>query len=297
MKYYEPQLRTAKEVGDRSEEGRALSNLGNVFYCLGDFEKAREYHKLHLKIAIDLGDSSGEGYAYGNLGNTFHMLGLCEKAMKYHDLHLQIVKELGDRVGEEKAYGNLGRVLRSLGDIKRAIEYHELQRSIAQEEGLMADQACAYYELGCSVESQGSELEALKHYKSSARLFEGIRVGLPCKQTNYFRDEWKINLFDVYQCVYTALCRMYVSLNMFLEALYAAEKGRAQALLDILGSHFGKNSAQILSCEQGGNMSDILKYISSNTIYLGLDKNNINIWLLQPGQGVEFRRKSIHSDP
>ncbi|KAL9965088.1 hypothetical protein ACROYT_G028836 [Oculina patagonica] len=207
MKYYEPQLRTAKEVGDRSEEGRALSNLGNVFYCLGDFEKAREYHKLHLKIAIDLGDSSGEGYAYGNLGNTFHMLGLCEKAMKYHDLHLQIVKELDDRVGEEKAYGNLGRVLRSLGDI----EYHELQRSIAQEEGLMADQACAYYELGCSVESQGSELEALEHYKSSARLFEGIRVGLPCKQNNYFRDEWKINLFDLYQCVYTALCRMYPS--------------------------------------------------------------------------------------
>ncbi|KAL9958841.1 hypothetical protein ACROYT_G035910 [Oculina patagonica] len=193
-----------------------------------------------------MGDRSGEGYAYGNLGKTFHKLGLCIEALGYHERNLAVVVEQGDRVGEEKAYGNIGCVHRSLGDIERAIRYHELQRSIAKEEGMMADEACAYYELGCSVESQGSEIEALEYYKSSARLFEEIRAGLPCKQTNCFKDEWKINLFDVYQCVYTALRRLYLNQNMVVEALFAAEKGRAQALLDLLGSHFGKNSTQIL---------------------------------------------------
>ena len=291
--YFELQLSAAQEIGQKVEEGKALSNLGTLFYCLGEFKKASEYHQNHLNIATDLGDRSGEGYALSNLGNTFHRLGSLTKAMEYHKRSLKILKELGDRVGEEKAYGNLGRVLRSLSDLKQAIEYHKLQLSIAKEEGMRADEACASYELGCSLESQGSKMVALEYYKSSARLFEEIRAGLPRYQTNSFKDEWKINLFDVYQCVYTALCRLYLSLNMILEALSAAEKGRAPALLDFLRSNYGINSTQIPSFEQEEAISGIMKYISSNTIFLGLDNNQINIWLLQPGKGLEFKSRSM----
>lgn len=291
--YYERQLSTAEEIGDKVEEGKALSNLGTLFYCRGDFEKASECHQKHRYIAIELGDRSGEGYALTYLGSAFHRLGSFKEAMEYHERSLKIVKELGDRVGEEKAYGNLGRVFRSLGDFKQATEYHNLQLSIAKEEGMKADEACANYELGCSSESQGSEMVALEYYKSSARLFEEIRADLPRYQTNSFKDEWKINLFDVYQCVYTALCRIYLNLNMTLEALFAAEKGRAQALLDFLSSHYGANSAQIPSSEQEEAMSAIMKYISSNTIFLGLDNNKINIWLLQPGKGLQFKSRSM----
>ena len=291
-KYYELQLSIAQDIGDKVEEGKALGNLGTLFYCLGDFEKASEYHKKHLNVALKLGDRSGEGYALSYLGNTFHRLGSLMVAMEYHERSLKIFKELGDRVGEEKAYGSLGRVYRSLGDFKKAIEYLKLQLRIAKEEGMRADEACASYELGCSSESEGSEMVALEYYKSSARLFEEIRADLPRYQTNSFKDEWKINLFDVYQCVYTSLCRIYLNLNMTLEALFAAEKGRAQALLDFLISHYGANLAQIPSCEQEA-MSGIMKYISSDTIVLALDNNKINIWLLQPGKGLQFKSRSM----
>ena len=291
--YYERQLCIAIKVGEKVEERKALNNLGTLFYCLGNFEKASENHKKHLHIAIELGDRSGEGYALSYLGNTFHRLGSLTVAMEYHERSLTIFKELGDRVGEEKAYGNLGRVYRSLGDFKNAIKYHKLQLRIAKEEGMRADEACASYELGCSSESEGSEMVALEYYKSSARLFEEIRADLPRYQTNSFKDEWKINLFDVYQCVYTALCRIYLNLNMTLEALFAAEKGRSQALLDFLISHYGANLAQILSCEQEEAMSGIMKYISSDTIVLALDNNKINIWLLQPGKVLQFKSRSM----
>lgn len=265
--YYEKQLCTAIEIGDKVEEGKALGNLGTLFYCLGDYERASEYHKKHCHIAIELGDRSGEGYALNYLGSTFYRLGSLMKARDYHERSLKIVKQLGDRVGEEKAYGDLGRVFRGLGDFEKAIEYHKLQLSIAKEEGMRADKACANYELGCSSESQGSKMVALEYYKSSARLFEEIRADLPRCQANSLKDEWKINLFDVYQCVYTALCRIYINLNMSLEALSAAEKGRAQALLDFLISLYGANSAQIPSCEQDEAMFGIMTYISSDTIF------------------------------
>ena len=293
VKYYELQLCTAIEIGEKVEEGKALSNLGTLSYILGDFRKASKYHEKHICIAIELGDRSGEGHALGCLGNAFHRRGSFMKAMEYHQRSLEIVKELGDRVGEEKVYGNIGRVFRSLGDFGRAIECHKLQLRIAKEEAMKADEACANYELGCSTESQGSKMVALEYYKSSARLFEEIRAALPRYQTNSFKDEWKINLFDVFQCVYTALCRIYLNLDMTLEALSAAEKGRAQALLDFLSSHYGKNSAQIPLCEQDEPMSGIMKCIPSNTIFLGLDNNKINIWLLQPGKGLQFKSKSM----
>lgn len=291
--YYEKQLCTAIEIGDKVEEGKALSNLGTLFYCLGEYNRASEYHEKHWLIAIELGDRSGEGYSLSYLGNTFHRLGSFMTAKEYHERSLMIVKELGDRVGEEKAYGDLGRVFRSLGNFEKAMEYHKLQLSIAKIEGMRADEAWANYELGCSSESEGSEMVALEYYKSSARLFEEIRVDLPRYQVNSLKDEWKINLFGVYQCVYTALCRIYINLNMSLEALSAVEKGRAQALLDFLISLYGANSAQIPSCEQDEVMFGIMTYISSDTIVLGLGNHKINIWLLQPGKGLQFKSRSM----
>lgn len=291
--YYEKQLCTAIEIGDKVEEGKALSNLGTLFYCLGEYNRASEYHEKHWLIAIELGDRSGEGYSLSYLGNTFHRLGSFMTAKEYHERSLMIVKELGDRVGEEKAYGDLGRVFRSLGNFEKAMEYHKLQLSIAKIEGMRADEAWANYELGCSSESEESEMVALEYYKSSARLFEEIRVDLPRYQVNSLKDEWKINLFGVYQCMYTALCRIYINLNMSLEALSAVEKGRAQALLDFLISLYGANSAQIPSCEQDEVMFGIMTYISSDTIVLGLGNHKINIWLLQPGKGLQFKSRSM----
>ena len=66
----------AKEVGDSAGEGGA-HNLGNVYLCLGDIQRAREY----LSIAKESGDRAGEERAYGNLGNAYHWLGNFQQAI------------------------------------------------------------------------------------------------------------------------------------------------------------------------------------------------------------------------
>ena len=45
IKYLEMYLKFSKEVGDRPGEGKAYGKLGNTFYGLGDFQKAKEYHE------------------------------------------------------------------------------------------------------------------------------------------------------------------------------------------------------------------------------------------------------------
>lgn len=74
IKLYKACLSTAKNVGDRTEEGRACGHLGNAYCRLGDFKQAIEYHKLHLSIAKEVGDKNGEASAYCGLGNVYHRL-------------------------------------------------------------------------------------------------------------------------------------------------------------------------------------------------------------------------------
>ena len=294
--FYKLQLSAAKEVGDKVEEGQAFSSLGSVYQCLGDYTRGVECHERHLVIATELGDRWGEGRAYCNLGNICHIRGDLQRARDYYGKHISIVRELGNRNEEGKAFGNLGQVYHDEREFQKAIEYHKKQLDIAKEEGMKADEARAYYELGRNLDSLDSLTEAVQCYTLSAQLFHEIRDHLPSKQTSVFKDEWMINLSDVYQCVHTALCRTLLKLNMDLEALLVVESGRAQALVDILGSRFGKDLAQLRSSSQGATIPDAFKYISSKTIVLGLDADKINIWLLLPGQteqGAKCVRKSV----
>ena len=125
---HECHLKIAKELGDRSGEGKAYGNLGTAYHGLGDFEKAIDYLERNLKIAIELGDRSDEGLAYGNLGCSNNSRGDFETAVGYFKRHLEIAKDLGDRSGEAVACSNLGRGFECLGQVSVAIRY--FQRSI-----------------------------------------------------------------------------------------------------------------------------------------------------------------------
>lgn len=284
LECFEKQLAIARKVGDKKSERRACSSFGSIFQGWRNYN---EYHKKHLEGAIESGDKAGEGHAYGNLGMVFDRVGDRAKAIEYLELNLAIVKELGDRVGERTVCGNLGRVHHGLKNFERAIEYHEMQLSIAEEEKCEIDEARAYYHKGCNLESLESLKEALACYKSSARLCNNIRASLQSRKNNVFTDEWKINLFDEFNPVYIALCRTLLKLDFVLEALWAVEQGRAQALAHAIQSRYGIQTYQL---KQDDAVSDVCKHISTNTIFFAIDNDIMYIWLLTPDQGVRFEK-------
>lgn len=300
----------------------------------GDLRKAVEYLNRSLEINIELDDISGEGHAYGYLGIAFHRLGDLEKALKYHQGNLTIVRQLGEKAEEGKAYGNLGRVYRSLRDFNQAIVYHELQLSIARKQTRKVDEAMAHYDLACnfesladsarespadsresqaesrespaksrespaesrespaeSLESQAEYLtKARERYQFCAKLLNNVRP----RKISTFNDEWKINLFDEYKHVYSDLCRVLSKLQLDSEALLAAEQGRAQGLRDFMESRYQIETVQPFSSKQDGRVSDIYRDIPANTVFLGIDTDTINIWLLMPGQDVQFEKRPVH---
>ena len=284
IEYHNLHLKIAKEIGDKHGEGGAYGNLGNAYLSLGDFKKAIEYCNLHLKIAKEVGDKHGEGGAYGNLGNAYRRLGDFKKAIEYHNLDLKIAKEVGDKHGEGRAYGNLGNAYRRLGDFKKAIECLNLHLKIAKEVGDKSLEAMAYCSLGCVFELQGGLPKAVEHYQASINLFNSLRVLLKSK------DEWKVNFRNQHQMAYTGLWRVLVEQGNVNEALFVAEKGRAQALTDLMESSFCGGTSH-----HKGEDEDcaVLTNVPSNTVFQAVDNANVNLWVVSEGKQVQLRQSKL----
>ena len=327
INYHNQDLSISQKVGDRVGEGRAYGNLGNVYHLLGKFQEALNYHNQDLSITKEVGDRAGEGRAYGNLGHAYHFLDNFEQAMKYFRQQLSIAKEVGDRIAAGCAYGSLGMVYHSLGDFEQAIEYlnytlsiakgagkrvvegraycylgnaysslNEFQQAIeyfrqylciTEEVGDKFHEGDAYYRLGISLEKLGCWNEALFHFITSVEILDAVRASYISE------DSLKISFRDLSKGAYTCLWRVLIMLQLTDEALYSAEKGRAQALVDALKINYGLKSLSLKSNESEEELTIILKKISVSTVFLAVQKETINMWVLRKERKAIFRQAEL----
>ena len=279
---YKEQLCIARKVGYRAEEGRAYENLGNTHGCLRD---RIQHSKSSLRIAKELGDVVMEGTAHRNLGKHYLSLRRLEEALEHFSRCLSIAKESRNRAAEGRAYDNLAHVYSAQDKLEQAIEYQNLSLCIAQEQGDDAEQGNAYFGLGCSYESLGSLDEALHCYESSLKKFNAIR------DRRQPKDEWKINLRNEYHLVNIALWGILIKQKKIDEALLAAEKGRAEALIDLLESKYRFTRKQEVAPE----MPQVPK-LPSNTLFLSIGRKEIYFWVILQGNVVHFDKKYVEVD-
>ncbi|XP_044183534.1 tetratricopeptide repeat protein 28-like, partial [Acropora millepora] len=296
IEYHEKDLKIAKEIGDRAGEGRAYGNLGNAYDSLGDYQKAINYHEKDLKIAKEIGDRAGEGGAYGNLGIAYRSLGDYQKAIEYHEKRLKFAKEIGDRAGEGGAYGNLGNAYHSLGDYQKAIKYHEKDLKIAKEIGDRAGEGGAYGNLGIAYRSLGDYQKAIEYHEKhnfgcSVEAFNGVRSCLKSK------DDWKLSFREQYETTNTFLWKSLLRLEKLDEALFAAERGRAQTLTDnLLIQYKLPESLLAATVDFKEILPRLFTELSSPALFLAIEGLEINIWLLRRGKKVTFRKGRLEGD-
>ncbi|MFZ0889297.1 MAG: tetratricopeptide repeat protein [Candidatus Binataceae bacterium] len=163
--WFEAALGAARRLGDRGAEGRALGNLGNAYFLLGNHRRAIEFHEQVRAIFREIGDRRGEGNALGSLGNAYHARGEYRRAIQFYEQARAISREIGDREGEGAALGNLGLAYRSLGDCRRAIEFHEQACAIAREIGDRRGEGNALGGLGVAYDSLGDYRRAIEFHE------------------------------------------------------------------------------------------------------------------------------------
>ncbi|XP_073249719.1 tetratricopeptide repeat protein 28-like [Porites lutea] len=287
LEYTNKSLIFAKEDGNRAMEGEAYSVLGATYLNLNEFERAMECHKKHLSIANEVGDRRGKGHAYLNIGNVHNSLGDVPRAMEYYKQSLSNAEEIGDRDGQGHAYCHLGSCYAHLHDFKEAIECYKQHLRISEEIGDRKGEACAHVGLGQSFLHSYSLNEALEHFRCSVKVYDTIRA------SSISEDELKISFRTQHQFAYTHLWYVLVMLERNDEALYAAERGRAQALLDALKVTYGLTSLSPRSIESEEEVRNISRKTTVLTVFLALHLKTVNIWVLGKEGNPIFRQAEI----
>ena len=294
MEFYRLGLGITKETGDRDSEGHGYNNLGCSYHSLGDIKKAMEFCQLGLEIAQETGNRDSEGRGYINLGGVYHSLGDLKKAMESYRLGLGIAKETGNRNLEGYAYNNLGSVYESLDDVKKAIAFYQLGLGIAKETGDRKLKRHGYSNLARSYYFFGDIFKAEEFGKSCVKLVEKMRVLLQGK------DAWKIHVRDESDFSFRILWRLQLQKGKTLEALFTAEIGRAQALMDLMKSQLGvrKTIGNSSKPQMDLTISSISSHITSPTLFLAEDTNinAVYFWLLLNGQQFNFFEKKVSDD-
>ena len=167
----------------------------------------------------------------------------------------------------------------------KANNLYNVALKIAKEVEDKSLETMAYYSLGCVFELQGGLPKAVEHYQTSIDLSNSLRILLKSK------DEWKVNFRDQYQDAYTGLSRVLVEQGNIVEALFAAEKGQAQALTDLMESSFRGGTSQH---KRGDEILAVLKKVSSDTVFQAVDKADINLWVVSEGKQVHLRQNKLN---
>ena len=287
IEFYEQSLRIAIEIGAKDREGHVYGNLGTAYYSLNDYEKAIEFYQQSLRIAEEIGDKVSEGKSYSSLGASYGCLGDYKKVIEFHQQSLRIAKEIGDKEEEGRAYKNLGASYGLLGDYKKEIEFNQQSLSIAKEIGDKNLEQNTYASLGHSFEKRHDFRKAEECYESSIKVFEEMRFLLREK------DEWKITFRDQFK-MYNYLWLVQLKQGKTKEAFLTTERGRAQALTDLMESQFGAKSTPSASKEQMEIITNISSFISSSITFLVEVFESVFCWVLQKGQEMHLMQKKIN---
>ena len=172
------------------------------------------------------------------------------------------------------------------------MEFYQLATSIANETGNKEIEQRGYNYLAHVLWSLGDYSKAEECFKSCIELVEEMRVLLEGN------DEWKISFRNERDCV-SRLVRLQLQQRTerkTLEALLTAERGRAEALMDLLESQYGVRKS-ICSLSKQQTELIISNHISSPTLFLMNDTQSVNIWmLLKWGKLCDFVQQEVSSD-
>ena len=287
IEYAKECLTIAREDGDRVQEGRAYFNLGLAYHSLENFPLAMKCHRKHLSIAEEVGDRQEKGRAYLHIGEVHRSLGDVLQAMEYFKRCLSNAKKIGDKEGQGGAYCRLGNCHFTVRNFKEAIECYKHHLRIAEEIGNRITEACAHTKLGHALWKSHSLNEALEHYRCCVKIYDTIRAN------SISEDQLKISFRKLNREAYTQLWHVLVMLQRNDEALYAAERGRAQALLDALKVTYGLTSLSPWSIESEEEVRNISRKTTVLTVFLALQKKAVNMWVLGKEDNPIFRQAKI----
>jgi CHAT domain-containing protein/Tfp pilus assembly protein PilF len=238
---YQESLELSRAIQDPRRTAVALNNIANIHAELGDYRKAIALHTEALALRRQTHDPDGEATSLTNLGEAYMKAGEAKKARDHFEHALTILRISANRHKLVRALRGLGTLSRETGDFETSRtsldEALRNSREIRDQNG----EASVLAELARLDYDRGSLTSAHQVAEQSLSAFEALRLRVVSPN---LRASLVASARQVQELNVDALERLNSEQpggGFDAAAFYAAERGRARSLLEVLG----ESSAEI----------------------------------------------------
>ncbi len=175
---YEKALKLHREVGNRRNEGKTLGNLGNLFKSQKRTSEAFDCYMKALEIHQELGNRRSEGIVYVNLGNLHYGQNVLDESRICYEKALRIATDVGDSINQGTTFGNLGNLHRIQNRPEKSLECFNRAIRISREIGDVVNECLNLGNLGILFFDQDRPEEALSCYTQAYSKIIKLELGM-----------------------------------------------------------------------------------------------------------------------
>ncbi|MEA5462363.1 CHAT domain-containing tetratricopeptide repeat protein [Leptothoe sp. PORK10 BA2] len=293
--FHERSLELARLLQNPLQESATLNNLGATHATEGEYNKAIALYQQSLAIANSLNDDLRIGYALNNLGTAYHAQGQLERAIEHYSQSLERAENVGNTGLEIDALSGLGLAYEDLNDYGQAITLHTRSVELATASEDPRRQGRSLNNLGHAFFGNNQLEQAEITLRSAINTLEALRPE---------QDQYNISLFDTHVLTYNLLQQILVAQDNPAEALEVAERGRAQAFVELLAqrsTNFPKTQLTIadiqhIAQEQQATLVEYTLVPDASFKVQGKQRGtaeSLYIWVVQPSGEIAFRQVDL----
>lgn len=268
---------TLSQGNDRVDRARALGEMGNIHYTLGDYDQAETAYGEALAAAKSVGYWRGVPRYLNGLGHVYLQRQTYDQALdayleakdmaislaQWHEL-ASILNSLGELYAEQgqvnkalntftealgyrdkyvgpeysRTLSHLGQLYLVRQDYETAREYYTDAYGWARNNSDEVGQITALSGLSDIERSQADYGQAEQTLYQALEKFESLQPGL--------QDVNKVSLFETQSYLYDQLQQVLIEQNKVAAALEVAERGRARAFAELLADQSLETSAPVV---------------------------------------------------
>lgn len=159
-------------IWTKQDENRAglMLNLGNLYFNLGDFKKAADYHLQSLRLFETLKNLRGQSFCLQSLGNDLFNLNQLASAKEYYERSLHLKKQLDDARGILNSTISLGDVYKDLNNFEKSESYYQAAMTSARTMKLPGEEARVLHQSGLLYRRMNENKKARESFTKSIGL-------------------------------------------------------------------------------------------------------------------------------
>jgi CHAT domain-containing protein/tetratricopeptide (TPR) repeat protein len=280
----------------RSEEGRLFRLPSQMELSRGrGMSTADDAFVRHFAATVAVsGDDPRQGamVTHNNIGRLCLRQGRIEQAREHLGIALELQESThGDLRPRAATLINLGHVEEASARVDRARTRYEEALEVARQTADAGVIATAHQALARFFHGRGDVVAALQQYRAAATFRAQERGSVLADADRVTFSDQDVGLFAGWALAWLAASPGRDNQSAALSALAAAERGRAQALLDLMQSsgptgpksQLGAGPSQDMGIEGSGLVHQALNGASAGLYYL-VTPEKLVVWLLLPGR-------------